>query len=102
MRSGDVLFVSKPFHVVSDYPRGTNHGTPYSYDVQVPVVFAGRGVKPGLYLREIDPVDVAPTLSALLEMGMPALAEGKAGVRKPSPAGDGFSVREVVGINCGV
>ncbi|MCY1079104.1 alkaline phosphatase family protein [Archangium lansingense] len=77
MRSGDVLFVSKPFQVVSDYPRGTNHGTPYSYDVQVPVVFAGRGVKPGLYLQEIDPVDVAPTLSALLEMGMPASAEGK-------------------------
>ncbi|MFP2928238.1 alkaline phosphatase family protein [Pyxidicoccus sp. 3LG] len=77
VRSGDVLFVSKPFHVVSDYPRGTNHGTPYSYDVQVPVVFAGRGVKPGLYLQEIDPVDVAPTLSALLEMGMPASAEGK-------------------------
>ncbi|RKH67377.1 alkaline phosphatase family protein [Corallococcus llansteffanensis] len=76
-RSGDVLFMAKPFHVVSDYPRGTNHGTPYSYDVQVPVVFAGRGVKPGLYLQEIDPVDVAPTLSALLEMGMPASAEGK-------------------------
>ncbi|RKH41165.1 alkaline phosphatase family protein [Corallococcus sicarius] len=77
VRSGDVLFVAKPFHVVSDYPRGTNHGTPYSYDVQVPVVFAGRGVKPGLYLQEIDPVDVAPTLSALMEMGMPASAEGK-------------------------
>ncbi|QSQ28331.1 alkaline phosphatase family protein [Pyxidicoccus parkwayensis] len=77
MRSGDVLFVSKPFHVVSDYPRGTNHGTPYAYDVQVPVVFAGRGVKPGLYPQEIDPVDVAPTLAALLEMGMPASAEGK-------------------------
>jgi predicted AlkP superfamily pyrophosphatase or phosphodiesterase len=76
-RSGDVLFVSKPFQVVSDYPRGTNHGTPYSYDTQVPVVFAGKGVKPGLYLEEINPVDVAPTLSALLEMGMPASAEGK-------------------------
>ncbi|MCP3140318.1 alkaline phosphatase family protein [Pyxidicoccus xibeiensis] len=77
VRSGDVLFVPKPFHVVSDYPRGTNHGTPYSYDAQVPVVFAGRGVKAGLYLQEIDPVDVAPTLSVLLEMGMPASAEGK-------------------------
>lgn len=76
-RSGDVLFMAKPFQVVTDYPRGTNHGVPYSYESQVPVVFAGRGVKPGLYLQEIDPVDVAPTLSALLEMGMPASAEGK-------------------------
>ncbi|GMU01405.1 alkaline phosphatase family protein [Corallococcus caeni] len=77
MRSGDVLYMSKPFQVISDYPRGTNHGTPYSYDTQVPVVFAGKGVKAGLYLEEINPVDVAPTLSALLEMGMPASAEGK-------------------------
>ncbi|NRD56386.1 alkaline phosphatase family protein [Corallococcus exiguus] len=77
VRSGDVLFMAKPFQVVSDYPRGTNHGTPYSYDTQVPVVFAGKGVKPGLFLEEINPVDVAPTLSALLEMGMPASAEGK-------------------------
>ncbi|WP_208726202.1 alkaline phosphatase family protein [Corallococcus terminator] len=76
-RSGDVLFMAKPFQVVTDYPRGTNHGVPYSYESQVPVVFSGRGVKPGMYFQEIDPVDVAPTLSALLEMGMPASAEGK-------------------------
>ncbi|MBE4748888.1 alkaline phosphatase family protein [Corallococcus sp. ZKHCc1 1396] len=76
-RSGDVLFMAKPFQVVTDYPRGTNHAVPYSYESQVPVVFSGRGVKPGTYFQEIDPVDVAPTVSALLEMGMPASAEGK-------------------------
>jgi hypothetical protein len=70
-RSGDVLFMLKPFQVVSSDPGGSNHGTPYAYDAQVPVVFAGKGVKPGLYLQEISPVDVAPTLA------MPASAEGK-------------------------
>lgn len=75
-RSGDVLIVPQAFQVISTVPFGTNHGTPYSYDQQVPVVFAGKGVKPGTYLQEISPTDVAPTLAALLEMSAPASAEG--------------------------
>jgi len=76
-RSGDVLFMVKPFHLLYTDTEGTSHGTPYAYDSQVPVVFAGKGIKPGVYLEELDPVDVAPTLAALMEMGMPAAAEGK-------------------------
>ncbi|HSP80974.1 MAG TPA: alkaline phosphatase family protein, partial [Myxococcaceae bacterium] len=76
-RSGDVLFVVKPFHVISAMPTGTNHGTPHAYDRQVPVLFAGRGVRPGTYSREISTTDVAPTVAALLEMGMPSSAEGE-------------------------
>ncbi|MFP2909673.1 alkaline phosphatase family protein, partial [Pyxidicoccus sp. 3LFB2] len=76
-RSGDVLYMVKPFTLLYTDAEGTSHGTPYSYDSQVPVVFAGKGIKPGAYLEEIDPVDVAPTLAALMEIGMPASAEGK-------------------------
>ncbi|WP_164018811.1 alkaline phosphatase family protein [Pyxidicoccus trucidator] len=76
-RSGDVLYMVKPFHLLYTDAEGTSHGTPYSYDSQVPVVFAGKGIKPGAYLEEMDPVDVAPTLAALMEIGMPASAEGK-------------------------
>ncbi|HEX8440536.1 alkaline phosphatase family protein [Archangium sp.] len=75
-RSGDVLFVVKPFHVISADTTGTNHGTPYAYDRQVPVILAGKGVKPGTYPQEISTTDVAPTVAALLEMGVPASAEG--------------------------
>ncbi|HLM43851.1 MAG TPA: alkaline phosphatase family protein [Myxococcaceae bacterium] len=75
-RSGDVLYVVKPFHVISAASTGTNHGTPYSYDKQVPVVFAGKGVKPGVYPQTISTTDVAPTVAALLEMSAPASAEG--------------------------
>ncbi len=75
-RSGDVLFVMKPFHVMSADKEGTNHGTPYSYDATVPVVFAGKGVRPGLYAKHISTTDVAPTVAALMELSMPASAEG--------------------------
>ncbi|AKJ02823.1 putative AlkP superfamily pyrophosphatase or phosphodiesterase [Archangium gephyra] len=76
-RSGDVLFVVKPFHVISTESVGTNHGTPYAYDQLVPLVLAGKGVKPGIYPREISTTDVAPTVAALLEMNLPASAEGE-------------------------
>ncbi|MCY1079407.1 alkaline phosphatase family protein [Archangium lansingense] len=76
-RSGDVLFVVKPFHVISAEAVGTNHGAPYAYDQLVPLILAGKGVKPGIYPREISTTDVAPTVAALLEMNLPASAEGE-------------------------
>jgi len=76
-RSGDVLIVPQSFQVISNMMTGTNHGTPYTYDQQVPVVFAGKGVKPGTYLQEINATDVAPTLAAMMELGAPASAEGR-------------------------
>lgn len=76
-RSGDVLFILKAFNVMTDEDTGTSHAQPYSYDNQVPLVFMGKGVKPGLYREEVHPVDVAPTLASLLQMGFPAQAEGK-------------------------
>jgi predicted AlkP superfamily pyrophosphatase or phosphodiesterase len=75
-RSGDVLYMPQPFQVITTMTEGTNHSTPYSYDAQVPVVFAGKGVKPGTHMREISTTDVAPTLAALMELGAPASAEG--------------------------
>ncbi len=77
-RSGDVLIVPQPFQVISTEQVGTNHGVPYSYDQQVPIVFAGKGVKAGTYLQEISATDVAPTLAAMMELGAPASAEGRA------------------------
>jgi predicted AlkP superfamily pyrophosphatase or phosphodiesterase len=77
-RSGDVLMLMKPFHVLDEDTAGTNHGQPYAYDNQVPLLLAGHGVRPGIYPQEIRPVDVAPSVAALLEIGNPASAEGSA------------------------
>jgi predicted AlkP superfamily pyrophosphatase or phosphodiesterase len=75
-RSGDVLFVVKPFQVLTDEPSGTSHGTPYAYDTEVPLIFAGKGVRPGLYRQIVDPIDLAPTVASVLEIGSPASSEG--------------------------
>ncbi len=75
-RSGDVLFQLRPFHVLTDESTGTSHGTAYSYDAQVPLILYGKGIKPGTYRQEIPAVDIAPTVSTLLETNAPASAEG--------------------------
>lgn len=77
-RSGDVLMVMKPFHVLESEKAGTSHGTPWSYDSEVPIFLFGKGIKPGLYPGQVHPTDLAPTIAALLEMGAPASSEGTA------------------------
>ncbi len=76
-RGGDVLFVMRSFQVLTTESSGTNHGSPYSYDSHVPVVFAGKGIKPGLYRSELPVTDVAPTVAALMEIDAPAQSEGR-------------------------
>lgn len=76
-RGGDVTFIPRQFFVVDTFPTGTTHdSSPYAYDTQVPVIFSGHNVRPGFYPQQISPVDVAPTITNLLEMGMPAQCEG--------------------------
>jgi predicted AlkP superfamily pyrophosphatase or phosphodiesterase len=70
-RSGDLLIVPKPYWPW-DFSApgktrayGTTHGTPYSYDQRVPVLFMGYGIQPGQYFQPATPADIAPTLAAL-------------------------------------
>jgi arylsulfatase A-like enzyme len=52
------------------------HGSPWGYDTHVPIIFAGHGIQPARVNRLVHPIDVAPTLSALLNISPPAGAEG--------------------------
>ncbi|MEO8482449.1 MAG: alkaline phosphatase family protein [Acidobacteriota bacterium] len=73
-RSGDLAFLPRPNWVVAS--AGTNHGSAQPYDLQVPVLFAGWGIKAGRYTTAASPIDVAPTLAALLHIAMPR-ADGR-------------------------
>jgi hypothetical protein len=62
-RSGDLTVVYQPYWVDSE--TGTSHGTPYGYDVRVPLFLFGKGIEPGEYLDRASPTDIAPTLAFL-------------------------------------
>lgn len=52
------------------------HASPYPYDRWVPVMFYGAGVTAGRSSREARTVDIAPTLSRLAGVVIPATVDG--------------------------
>ena len=78
LRAGDIYIFQQPYWFMFD--RGAiaaMHGSPWGYDTHVPVMFAGKGIPSAQVDRLVHPIDVAPTLSALLRISPPAAAEGK-------------------------
>ncbi len=53
------------------------HGSPWAYDVSIPLMFAGPAVKTGTYSMPAVQQDVAPTLAAALGVQMPPTATGR-------------------------
>ena len=67
-RSGDVLIMFKPGFMDYDKTTGTTHGTSFSYDTHVPLLFYGNGIKKGNSLRQIFITDIASTVCELLNI----------------------------------
>jgi hypothetical protein len=70
-----VMAIPKPFSVGVE--KGTDHGTPFSYDTHVPLAFYGLAFQPGTYRAHAEPVDLAVTLGSLLGINPPARATGR-------------------------
>jgi hypothetical protein len=74
--SGDLYVVQVPFSLYGSL--AVTHGSPYSYDTNVPLMLYGKTwIKAGKYPRAAAVADIAPTLSYLLEIRPPAASEGR-------------------------
>ena len=69
--SGDVLLIPLPSTISSYSTQGTTHGSGYSYDTHIPIIFYGNGIKAGASKKVYSITDIAPTLSNLLEIEFP-------------------------------
>ncbi len=68
--SGDIMIVPNPATII--YPiTGSTHGSGYSYDTHVPIIFYGYGIKNGRSKKYIPVIDIAPTLANLLQIEFP-------------------------------
>jgi hypothetical protein len=74
-RAADLFIIQKPYWIASK--DGTTHGTPFTYDTHVPVIFFGRGVRAGRYDENIRVADIAPTLAALVGVNTPSGSVGR-------------------------
>jgi hypothetical protein len=75
-RSGDFQIVYNPAWV-EDFEKGTTHGTPYTYDTHIPLVWMGWKVKHGETTVPAYMTDIAPTIAALLHIQEPNGTIGK-------------------------
>jgi len=71
-RSGDVI-VSLQTGWLSSYweKGGTTHGSSYSYDTHVPLIFWGGAIPQGQTDRKVNIRDIAPTISTILGTAYP-------------------------------
>jgi arylsulfatase A-like enzyme len=58
-------------------PVGTTHGSPWTYDTHVPLLILGARIEAGKYPGSVGVADLAPTLSAVLEIPAPNGSAGR-------------------------
>ena len=76
-RSGDVVIVLNSGWIEWNAPTGTTHGSCFSYDTHVPLLFWGKEIKHGLSDEYISICDIAPTVSTLLGISFPNGCTGR-------------------------
>ena len=79
--SGDVMLLPYPAtlkgYTLSYGRKGTSHGSGYSYDTHVPILFYGNGIQKGSSSKRYEIVDIAPTIANLLQIEAPNSTSGK-------------------------
>lgn len=86
-RSGQLYYELSPYLIPEEGTDGTNHGSPWTYDTHVPLLWYGPGVAPGVYQDAVTVADLAPTLSALLGIDPPGGSQGRVLREMLLPAG---------------
>lgn len=79
--SGEIQILLKPGYYdkwSAGESMGTTHGSWVNYDLHIPLVFMGWGIKPGQLNRMTYMIDIAPTVAALLHIQMPNGCIGRA------------------------
>lgn len=76
-RSGDLAIVLESGWTTGSNTFGTTHGSPYTYDTHVPILFYGFGVKGGSSVLYHTITDIAPTLSILMKTKFPSGCTGQ-------------------------
>ncbi|RMG81703.1 MAG: alkaline phosphatase family protein [Bacteroidetes bacterium] len=75
-RCGDFRYILKPNYMEHDY-KGTTHGSPYSYDTHVPLLWYGASVPTQKIYRRIEITDIAITIANMLHIQEPNCTNGQ-------------------------
>ncbi|MBY0504728.1 MAG: alkaline phosphatase family protein [Bryobacteraceae bacterium] len=77
-RSPDLEILLDPYWLrTAVNATGTTHGSPFSYDSHIPLIFMGPGIKPGRYVRNVALNDLAASLATILNVETPSGSAGQ-------------------------
>ena len=76
-KGADWVIVQAEYNYLSSLPKGTGHGAPYYYDMHVPWLMMGTGLKPQSIRQKVRTIDIAPTLAEILKVTPPNHLDGK-------------------------
>ncbi len=75
-RSGDLVIALQSGYLMNTMSKGTTHGTAYSYDTHVPILFYGWKVPKQTVNTPIYIVDIAATVADLIKITEPSGSMG--------------------------
>lgn len=75
-RSGDIILNLEPGWIEKD-GNITNHNSAYTYDTHVPLIWFGWRINRSSISRPVDLIDIAPTITHLLNILAPNACSGK-------------------------
>lgn len=72
-RSGPVVIQTYPYSVITQWPEGASHKTPYCYDTHVPLIVFYPGKFERRYVRQrVSPLQLANTIAEILNVPKPS------------------------------
>lgn len=72
-RSGDIIVMPQPYCLITNYPKGCTHNTPYDYDTHVPLILYQSGsLEKKQILQKVWIPQLAITLAKILGVQHPA------------------------------
>ena len=75
-RCGDFFIILKPGWLNMGWSnKGTTHGSTYTYDTHVPLLFYGKNINQGKSYDRLTVSQIAPTLSAILGIAPPSASK---------------------------
>jgi predicted AlkP superfamily pyrophosphatase or phosphodiesterase len=70
-KSADIVFNLRPNYLFKFLEKGTTHGTSYTYDTHIPIIFYGWKIPKQEVNEKVYIIDIAPTISNLLKIALP-------------------------------
>ncbi len=72
-RSGDIIIQPSPYCLITNYPKGTSHMTPYEYDTHVPLMIYRKGrITHNVIHEKVYMPQLPITLAHLLNIDIPS------------------------------